>query len=163
MNIFLNTRKLKAAASSMHQFCPVVRSIYRSPPDDDVVEAATVFIYEHTAREVFGRRFADALRARLRQRYRYASPVEVETRVLRIGRNCDEFRRWEEAWAPPRDTQGEFTAYVHSVIRALLAEAGQPYDDPEVVKDMFPRFEEAARRLQTHLQGIRQQSRYVMR
>ena len=49
------------------------------------------------------------------------------------------------------------------MIRALLVEAGAPYDDPGIVKLIFPRFENTARRLRDHLQGLKHQAQFVMR
>jgi len=54
-------------------------------------------------------------------------------------------------------------AHVTSVIRALLAEACPESDSREQVKAIFPRFEEAVRRIKNHLLGIKRQPRFVMK
>jgi hypothetical protein len=163
MGWMISRKKLRAATRSMHQFCPVVRTIFRAAVADDVIEATTVYLYERTAHDVFGGRFAAVLRAQLRSDFRYGSTDVIENRLSRINHNVEEFRRAEEEWAGGRGSQDEYTKHVRSAIRAILAEAGLDYDDPELVKDTFPRFEDAARRLQEHLRGIKQQSSYMMR
>lgn len=163
MGLFVNKQKVKAAVFSMHQFCPVVRGVYRELPDDDVVEAATAFLYERLAREIFGKRFAEMVRHYLQYQYKFAPVADIEARRDRIERNVEIFRRQEEATAPAQSSQDEFTHRVRSVIRAFLAEAGMPYDDDELVCDAFPRFDETVRRVRAHLEGIRRQSRYVMK
>jgi hypothetical protein len=174
MGLFINKLKLKAAIGSMHQFCPVVRTIFPDAPTDEVVEAATVFLYERLVRAIFGNRFADHWRAGVRAKFRYSTPIDMDMRLARIGQNVETFEQQEAA---PGDGSGasggsggsgasdhdEFTRHVRSVIRALLVEAGAPYDDPGIVKLIFPRFENTARRLRDHLQGLKHQAQFVMR
>ena len=45
MRLLVSGRKVKAAANSMHQFCPAVRAIFRREVNDIVVEAATLVLY----------------------------------------------------------------------------------------------------------------------
>jgi hypothetical protein len=163
MGILISKPKLNAAARSMHQFCAVVRSIFICPVADEVVEAATVFLYEHVAREVFGKRFAAEIRREARLHYRAGAPMAIETRVERLGRHTEVFRRRAENAASAGSAHDEYTRHVQTVICALLVEAGAPHDDPELIKGTFPKFEDAIRRLKAHLVGIKRQSRYIMR
>jgi hypothetical protein len=165
MNWFVDKLKLNAAARSMHQFCPIVRTIYPDPPSNEAVEAATVYLYAGLAQEIFGKRFTIRLREEIRNHYKYAEPIEVDLRVIRMEQRVELLRREART---QRNGNGnsqyvEFTQHVHNVIRALLSEAGDGFDNPQVVKLIFPRFEEAVRRIKTHLLGIKHQSRYVMR
>ena len=160
MTLFVDKLKVRAAASSMHQFCSVLRAVIPVDADECMVEAATVFLYDHIARELFGRRFAKRMRALLRDRYRCGTPIEVDARVWKINRYFEEFEAAELRGC--HDDQQAFTAHVRSVIRAFLAEAGMTSDNPALVKEMFPRFENAVRTLKQHLIGIKQQSHFVM-
>lgn len=160
MTLFVDNLKVRAAASSMHQFCSVIRTVIPVEADEALVEAATVFLYDRIAREIFGRRFAKKMRHLLRDTYRCGTPIDVEARVWKIDRYFEEFEAIEL-----RDCQGDqqaFTAHVRSVIRAFLAEAGVTSDNPALVKEMFPRFENAVRTLKQHLSGIKGQSHFVM-
>ena len=130
---------------------------------DTVIEAATVFLYDHMARDIFGPRFAAQLRELIRPHFKFSSPEQMEERLSRIAHNVAEFRRFEDAWNLSRSPHADFTRHVRSAIRALLAEGGFAFDDPAVVKDTFPRFEDAARQVRSHLLGIKQQSHYVMK
>jgi hypothetical protein len=162
MAFFINKLKLKAAAGSMHEFCPVVRNIFPAEPSNDVVEAATLFLYARTAESVFGRWFARHLRRRIREQLKFSTPIEMDARVYRITRHMEEFHR-HAAGSRPRGLQDEFTRYVHNAMRALLREAGTQFDRPEIVRLIFPRFEYAVRRVRDHLQAIKEQTRFVFR
>ncbi|MCP3902626.1 MAG: hypothetical protein GY715_03235 [Planctomycetes bacterium] len=163
MGILINKSKLKAAAGSMHQFCGAVRGVFIRPVTDDVVEAATVFLYEHVAREVFGNRFATELRREARLHYRSSPATTVEQRVDRLARNVDVLRRHADRIGPAGSAHEQYTRHVHNVIRALLIEANAPHNDPELIKGTFSRFESVIRRVKDHLVGIKRQSKYVMR
>ena len=163
MPFLIDKLKLKAAAGSMHQFLPVVRSMYPGIPPDEAIEAATVFLYAGLAREVFGRRFAHHLRLRLRPRYKFAIPTEIELRVLRIQNRLEAMKRDAEKYSGEASPHAQSTAHVTSVIRALLAEACPESDDPAQVRAIFPRFEKAVRRIKDHLLGIKRQTRFVMK
>jgi hypothetical protein len=147
----------------MHQFCPIVRAIYPDPPTNEAVEAATVYLYTGLAQEIFGKRFTARLRESIRDHYKYAAPVEVDLRVMRMDQRVELLRREARSHRNGNSNYVEFTQHVHNVIRAMLTEAGDGFDNPQVVKLIFPRFEEAVRRIKTHLLGIKHQSRYVMR
>jgi hypothetical protein len=156
--------KLKAAASSMHQFCPFVRTLFPGHPTDDVIEASTVFLYRNLAREVFGRRFVEKLNEQLREKYRHGPPIEIDLRVQRIENRLELMRREASENGNGHGTlHDQFTAHVRCVIRSLLAESGQEFDNPELVKLIFPRFEDTVRRLKDHLLGIKNQARFVMK
>lgn len=168
MPLFVSSLKLKAAAHSMHQMCPAVRGLFPDLVEDRIVETATAYLYGQIADDVFGPRFSAALRARLRNIYKYAEWHEVESRVGRIERNIRLFNEQEEKAAqagPANPTSGddEFTRRVRSVIRALLYEAGSDHDDFNVIRHTFPRFDAAVRRIKSHQQGISKQPHFVMR
>lgn len=158
MPLLVDKLKLKAAAGSLHQFLPAVRGVYPRPPADDATEAATVFLYVGLAREIFGRRFAHHLRLHLRPRYKFAIPTEIELRVLRIENRLEALTREAEP-----SMADDSAAHVTTVIRALLAEACPEFDDPRHVRAIYPRFEEAVRRIKNHLLGIKRQPRFVMK
>lgn len=163
MRWFINKLKLRAAAGSMHQFCPLVRAVFPEPPDDEIVEATTTFLYLQMATDIFGQRFTDHLHSALRERFRFATPIEIDSRVDRIRSNVSAFDQASRAIPSAYVTQTPFTRHVQSVIRSLLCEAGSCHDDPELVRTSFPRFEIAARTVKDHLLGIRHQSQFIMK
>ncbi len=163
MALFIDNLKLKATTGSMHQFLAVVRAIFPTPPPDEVVEAATLYVYMHTAEGVFGKRFRERMQEAMRDELKFASAVDTESRLFRIDRNRAEFEAAAVAADPPECANDAFMHHVHSVIRALMREGGFPTEDPGLVRLIFPRFEQAARRVRDHLMGIRDQSRFVMR
>jgi len=163
MSFLINKLKLKAAVGSMHQFLPVVRSIYPRIPPDEATEAATVFLYAGLALEIFGRRFADRLRLHLRPRYKFAISTEIERRVLRIENRLEALKREADKYSAESSPHARSAAQVTSVIRALLAEACPESDEPEQVRAIYPRFEDAVRRIKKHLLGIKRQTRFVMK
>jgi len=154
-------KKVRAAARSMHQFCPVVRLIFPDDPENEVVEATTVFLYEQLARRVFGKRFVQAMRAEWGGQFKFGTASEMAMRVARIARLAGDF----EKIAVQNGDQSsgcEFTEHVRGVIRSVLAEAGYRADDGELVRQVFPRFDQAVRRIKTHLNGIKQQNHFIM-
>lgn len=158
-----SNRKLNAAIRSMPQFIPVVRGVFLTRVEDDLVEAATSFLYIRAAEDTFGRRFSDRMRESLREHYQYADPDWIDERRKRIEQHQAEFFEDElEAAGRPRDGQERFTAFVQSVIRALLTE-GALDAGPEMVRETFDGFERAARRIAEHLHGIKRQHSYVMK
>jgi hypothetical protein len=152
--------KVRAAANSMHQFLPVLRNVVPATADEAMVEAATVFLYERITQEVFGKRFASRMRTLVRDRYKFGTPIEVDSRVWKITRYFEEFEAAEKSGI--HNDQEAFTVHVRAVIRAFLAESGLDPSNEGLVKEIFPRFEAAARTLKRHLSGIRQQSHFVM-
>ncbi|MHC4948586.1 MAG: hypothetical protein ACYTG1_10025 [Planctomycetota bacterium] len=163
MEVFSGSPKLKAAAGSMHQFCPMVRAIF--PPGhvgESVIEAATVCLYLKLAREVFNRRFVAKLRERLWGQLRYGTPAEVEQRVRQILERTEVLERLaQEDRSAPEET--DFQRHVTSLIRSLFIEAGIDCAEPELVRETFSRFEETVRRIKSHLAGIKRQNLYIMR
>ena len=164
MGWFINERKVKAAANSMHQFCQEVRSIFPGDTDDGVIESATIFLYVSLSRDLFGRRFAECLSTRLRDRLKYATVSEVKTRIARIARQADDLERAAVSVSSPRcSPQEKCRNHVTSVIESLLLEAGFRSDDPQLLKETYPRFEDVVRRLKSHLLGIKEQNAVMMK
>ena len=163
MPILINRLKLEAAAGSMHQFCQSVRTFFPDSPSDTVVESATAFLYLRTARAVFGRRFSEKLREKLRVKYKFADATSIELHISRIDAQREAFERTMKDVDPEFAGDDEFSRHVRCVIRALLSESGDAFDDAELVKTLFPRFEEMARRIRSHLDGIRGQSQFIMK
>jgi len=162
MELFIDRLKLKAATKSMHQFCGAVRSFLPERTDDAVVETATFYLYIKIAREVFGRRFARALRWRLRDTAKFASPEEIERRAFRIERQAEKLRKAADSSPNARSPEARFQNYVSSVIESLLSQADSA-SDREARRNCFTSFEEAARKIKTHLVGIRNQPRIMMK
>jgi hypothetical protein len=154
--------KLQAASKSMHQFCNVVRSIYPCETRDDIVEAATGFLYLSVAGDVFGKRFRQRLRSVIRHRLKYITPEDFVARIDRISMQAEAFRISEFSAHAPIDDRAGYQIAVNGAIRSLLIEAGMQYDDAEVMRACFPRFEHAAARMQSHLHGIRNQNRWLI-
>ena len=163
MHLLVNQLKLKAAIRSMHQFCPIVRTIFPDLVDDRVVEATVSLLYQRIADDVYGRRFAVALEAGLRDVYKFSGWIDVEDRIARIVHNISIFETHTQSLDPSLDVSEDFTRHVRSVIRAILLEAHGPWDDTNVVRHTYPRFENAARRIKAHLEGIRKQPKFVMK
>lgn len=154
--------RLRAATGSMHQFLNSVRAIYPDVVADDMVEAATIFLYERAMRTVFGSGAAAAFRARIRALVKFAAPYEIEARIGRIESQFEAFTAVRAARSGT-PIHAEFTRHVECAIRALLLEADPKFDDPEVIRLVFPRFELAFRRFVTHLRGIQRQSVFLMK
>ena len=163
MALLMSTRKLKAAATSMHQFLPVVRGVFPEQASDELVEAVTLFVYEWQAEREFGRRFAGQLKRLLRERYRFSDAGDVEERVSRIRRHAEYFALAAKNDRSRGGWESESTMHVVSTIRSLLLEAGLPFSDPELLQRTYQRFEEAVRRVRDHLRGISQQNKFIMK
>jgi len=163
MAVLVSRRKLKAAASSMHQFLPVVGSVFPEQANDEVVEAVTLFVYEWQAQRVFGRRFASQLRRLLRERYRFADAGDLEDRVSRIRRHAEYFAMAAKSDRKRARWEPQHTVHVVSMIRSLLLEAGHPFNDQELLQKTYQRFEDAVRRVRDHLHGIQGQNQFIMK
>ncbi|MEM7227652.1 MAG: hypothetical protein AAF432_02450 [Planctomycetota bacterium] len=161
LGLLLDKRKVRAAARSMHQFCPIVRLLFPEDADSEVVEASTVFLYEQLAQTVFGKRFVQAMRAEWSGTFKFATATETAMRVARINRLAGDFTKIAQEEQGSR-TAGDFTDHVRGVIRSLLSEAGYRNDDPELIRETFPRFDHAVRRIKSHLTGIKEQNHFIM-
>lgn len=161
MALFVDKLKLKAAARSMPQFEVSVRTLFPGEVEDAVVEAATGFLYEQVANDVFDRRFAARLRKALLKMYRSAEPDEIAGRARRIARLAEMFQRTSED--DPDSPQAAFTQHVQCVIRSMLAEAGLPFNDPEHVKASLGQFDSTMRKIKSHLEGIKRQNHFVLK
>lgn len=161
MGLLSNERKVKAAACSMHQFCQDVRDIYPGDVDDRVVEAATVYIYQSLARDLFGHRFAAKLRRKLAAMLKYATPAEVEGRLARIEKHSEAL---EKAMAANLQTPEELCrAHTASVMEAMLSDAGFSSGDDQAATKSFGRFEAAIHVIRKHLIGIKEQNVFLMK
>ena len=163
MGLLPDHRKLDAAASSLHQYYPAVRSIFPGPVAEQVIESIAVLLYLRAAREVFGRRFAERLSARLGRRLRHASEAEVSRRMDAITRRTIAFESEADELLAAGARESAFEHHVRCVLRALLVEAGFDPDDAEVVHDRYMPLMDAARRLAEHLRGIKRQNPFMMR
>ncbi|MCA9295130.1 MAG: hypothetical protein KC983_01410 [Phycisphaerales bacterium] len=161
LGLTVDRRKVKAAARSFPQFCPIVRLMFPGDADDDVIEASTVFLYEKLTEVVFGKRFVQAMRQELGESFKFASAAETAMRVARIDRLANDFEKIAMSGNAAAKA-GDFTEHVCGVIRSMLAEAGYRTDDPELLRQTFPRFDHAVRRMKSHLTGIKQQNHFIM-
>ncbi len=162
MNLLVDQRKVKAAARSMHQFCPRVVNIFSRDVEQPVLETATLYLYIKIAREVFGRKFCDNLCGQLRALLRSVDEHEAALRVARMVETAEAFRRVEQQLQPDAIDDERFRMLVRSAIRSMFAEAGLPGPDDEQLRDSFAQFEDTARRIKEHLTGIKRQNRFVM-
>lgn len=162
MNWMVNQCKVKAAARSMHQFLPAVRSIFGQDVDAVALETATVFLYVRVAKEVFGRRFSDRLCGQLSALLRYISESEARVRISRLSTTAEAYLAFEQASHPDAPADEQFRFHVRSAIKSMFDEAGLRSDDDARVRDGFAAFEDAARRIKTHMLGIKRQNRFVM-
>lgn len=150
--------RLDATIGSMRQWCPAVRPLLPDEVPDEIVEGLTAWLYVELAEDVFGVGFARAVREGLVDRAGEAGPA-LDDLIDRVATQ----RRAFLAAARESGDEEEFAAAVRSALRAMRGAAGATQDDPETIRRLFPRFEDAARRLRAHLDGIRKQSRYVMK
>jgi hypothetical protein len=158
----LSRVKLMAVAKSMHQFCNLVRCILPGDVNDDVVEAATGFLYLSVSADVFGRSATARIRRVIRRRLKYLSPTEFASRIERLGLQAEAFRLSELNAAGRTDEATAYQVAVNGAIRSMCIEAGLDHLNPEVLRDCFPRFEHAAERIKAHLAGIRRQNRWLI-
>ncbi len=163
MGLFINDRKLKAAASSMHQFCQEVRCIFPGQADDRVVEAATAYLYVQLAHDLFGVRFARKLSRKLRANLKYVTPAELEGRVAGIGRYVMAMEESVSSVASGKTPEEICRLHVSCTVEALLTSAGYNGNDQEVGRKAYPRFEEVIRNMRKHLLGIREQNYFLMK
>jgi len=157
----INMCKVNAAARSLHQFLPAVRSIYGQEVEPAVLEAATVYLYVRVAREVFGLRFSDRLCGQVRMLLRHLTEEQARERVARLSTRAEAHFACELA-IHGGSAEEQFRSHVRSAIKSMLEEAGQRSDDEGRVSSGFAPFEEAARRIKIHLTGIKRQNRFVM-
>jgi hypothetical protein len=158
----LSRVKLVAAAKSMHQFCNVVRGILPGDVNDDVVEAATGFLYLSVSADVFGSSATARIRRAIRHRLKYLSPREFASRIERLGLQAEAFRLSELSASGKADDATAYQVAVNGAIRSMCIEAGLNHSDPDVLRECFPRFEHAAARIKAHLAGIRSQNRWLI-
>jgi hypothetical protein len=148
----------------MHQFCQPVRAIFPGTVSDQVVEAATIYLYMNLARDVFGLRFANKLQRKLRRTLKYGSAKEVESRIAGIVRQAAAL---EKAAATTggggRSPDDVVRAHVVSVIEAMLNDAGLRGEDPELAKKAYEPFERTVKDIRRHLVGIKEQNSFLMR
>jgi hypothetical protein len=163
MGFFLDRLKLKAALHSMHQYLSPVRGMFPGDVSDEVVEAATYFLYVRIARDVFTPRFAATLSRRLKYNLKFNDPSTAVGHVKRIGRRAEKMRKALRSSSASRAPEIEFENNVRSVISSLLAEANLPANDPEVLKVAFREFDNAVRQIKQHLLGIKKQNHFIMR
>ncbi len=163
MGLFINDRKLKAAASSMHQFCQEVRTIFPGQADDRVVEAATAYLYAQLAHDLFGARFARKLSRKLRANLKYSTLAELEGRMAGIGRQVAAMEQTVSSAATGKSPEEIVRLHVSCTIEAMLTSAGFSGNDPEVGRKVYPRFEEVIRNMRKHLLGIREQNYFLMK
>ncbi len=163
MGLWINNKKLKATALSMHQYCSPVRMMFSQLPEDAVTEAITVYLYTGLAREVFGPRFSDKLRSLLRRLYKFGEPTDIDARVARLSRQSEDYQMAAGADNKSRSPEQIYIDHIQAMIKSFLAEAGQRYEDPLLIKEMFPRLDETIKRIREHLAGIQSQNRFLMR
>ncbi len=162
MGILGAERRLHAAASSMHQFYPLVRSFFRVPVDDRLVESATLFLYARIGQEIFGARFLDRFQGHIEDRLKYASPADASEQMIRIAERANHFEQVPDRLLDEVQVTTPFEHRVRSYIRALLEESGQDPEDAESVRDGFVRLENVLNRLRVHLTGIKRQSAFLL-
>lgn len=163
MGMLINEKKLKAAIGSMHQFCHPVREIFPGDVDDCVVESATLYLYTSLARDLFGPRFAGKLQKKLYERLKYTTRAEIQGHIARITKTSDALEKAEHTTSHDHSPEEVVRAHVTSTIEAMLADAGFSYDDAEVIKKAYDRFERAIKIIRQHLIGIREQNVYLMK
>lgn len=151
MGLFVSNVKLKAAAGSMHQFCPKVRCIFPTVVDDAVVEAATAFLYLQTANDILGRHFANKLARALIDKFR--SPArEQMARISRMSAMLDSAGACRE-----------FHEFITRVVQCLLQEAGCSTNDQATLRECFQSFQEVVMPMKDHLMGIKKQNTFIMK
>ena len=162
MGFLIDRLKLKAAASSMHQFCPVVRGVFPDEADNKVVESITLFLYLNLAKDVFGPRFTKALGRRLCAHLKFTTPCEARTRLGRFSRRAGRVRSTADSMLSHKTPELMFQNHIASVVHTMLSEAGQDPSDSEERAQAFERFDATVRRMKEHLIGIRKQNHFLM-
>lgn len=161
--LFIDELKLRAAAGSLQQFLPVVRSIFPDEVDDVTLEAATVYLYIGVTREVFGRRFSDFLRRDLRARLRFASATEIGLRAGHLHTRVKELADEVVEELPPDWRNDSYRTHALAVIGALLESSQAVTDDPKTIQSCFAAYERSVGSIRDHLLGIKTQNHFVMR
>ena len=146
----------------MHQFCQEVREMFPGTADDAAIEAATYYIYNNMARDVFGNRFAGTMARSIRRKLKYTTSAEIRQRLGRINRRTQARDKAMDKVTTPRSAEEKCRCHVTSVIKALLAEAGYHGDDPETASIAYARFEELVRDIKRHMMGIKEQNHFVL-
>jgi len=163
MALLIDGLKVRAAAGSMHQFCPVVRDVFPGEADDKVVESITLFLYLNLARDIFGRRFTRSLAGRLCGCLKFTSPAEVRSRLGRMSRKATRVREFAESMRRSKTPETSFHNHIASIVQTMLAEAGQPNMSADERARTFERFDAAVRKMKDHLLGIRRQNHFLMK
>ena len=163
MGFLVNDKKVKAAATSMHQFCQTVREIFPGDVDDRVVEAATMYVYVSLTRDLFGQRFAHKLQKRLRAFLKYTTAAEADGHIARITKHSEALENALAAHSTDRSVEEIVRAHVTSVIEAILSDAGFNGEDHEIAKKAYERFEMAIQQMRKHLIGIKDQNVFLLR
>jgi hypothetical protein len=164
MGFLINSRKVRAAAGSMHQFLQPVRTIFPGPVSDKIVEAATIYLYMNLARDLFGLRFANQLQRKLRRELKYGTAREVEARIAAIVRMAAALEKAAAGTGGGgRAPEDVVRAHVVSVIEAMLNDAGLRGEDPETARKAYEPFERTVKDMRRHLLGIKEQNSFLMR
>lgn len=150
MGFFISKSKLKAATNSMHQFCPIVRTIYPHQVDEVVVEASTLFLYLRMSREIMGPRFTKKLAEKLMDKTRCPRD-ELITRVLRLGKKIEARHKHEE-----------FHTYITRFVKDLLGDVNIQMEDEEQRQECFQRFINVVTPIRNHMEGIKRQNDWVL-
>ena len=133
VGLFIDERKVRAAASSMHQFYPLVRNLYDHEVSNVIVETATTFLYLRLATEVFGRRFVDKMGPWMPDRLKYSSAEEIRDGVKRLTNHVDTFVSSRDEMLDCYSYESDYAHHIRAVIKAMFTEARTPMDDPEIV------------------------------
>ncbi|MHC5024045.1 MAG: hypothetical protein ACYTGG_09045 [Planctomycetota bacterium] len=163
MAMFVDRLKLKAALHSMRQYMSSVRPIFQGDVSDEVVEAATYFLYVRVAGDVFNSRFATRLARRLKYQLKFNDPASISARAHQIASRAESMRKALRTSSFGRTPESEFESNVRSVICSILMEANLPVNDPEALKHSFGEFDRAVRQIKEHLVGIKKQNHFIMR
>jgi hypothetical protein len=164
VGLFLDDRKkVRAAANSIHQLCPAVRTLFGAVVEDATLEVVTIFLYLRVAQDVFNRRFVERLDTALLEKLRFATAVEAQGRVARINELFEQLEQRPDPLLAPGVRLSGYEHRVRCVVRVLLAEAGFDAEDPDLVRATFVRLDDALGHIRIHLDGIKRQNSFVMR
>lgn len=155
-------RRVRAAVRSMHQFCPIVRSMFTEDIEDDAIEAMTVYLYLSIARDVLGRGFSKRLARNLRKQLKYCSPYEINPRLQRIARRSRKIERRLRDKTRKRMTGADrYALRIQGVVRAMLFESTRYKTDNQArdaaLAHAYAPFNTVSSRMKAHLEGIGKQ------